>query len=279
MKKKLIRKFIYHVFVMFLGFLMLYPLLWMVSSSLKETSTIFHTAGSLIPQNFTLINYRNGWKGFGGYSFLLFFKNSLFVSVVSTIGGVFASALIAYGFARIEFRFKKFWFACMMMTMMLPFQVIMVPQFIMFKQMNLVGTQIPLIAPYFFGQAFFIFLIMQFIQGIPRDLDEAATIDGCSEYSIFFRIILPLIVPALVSSAIFSFIWRWDDFLSALLYLNEPAKYTVSIALKMFSDPAASSDYGAMFAMSTLSLLPAFLLFIFFQQYLVEGITSSAIKG
>lgn len=190
-----------------------------------------------------------------------------------------SSALIAFGFARCRFKFKQFWFSCMMLTMMLPFQVIMVPQFILFQRIGWVGTYAPLIVPYFFGQAFFIFLIIQFIQGIPRDLDEAAKIDGCSIYGIFFRIILPLVVPALVTSAIFSFMWRWDDFLAALLYLNEPSKYTVSLALKMFADPSASSDYGAMFAMATLSLVPIFAIFLFFQKYLVEGISTSGLKA
>ncbi len=278
-KNKKINAVIYHIFTIVVGILLIYPLLWMVASSFKETSMIFHTSESLIPKPFVTHNYFNGWKGFGGYSFGLFFGNSLLVAGISTAGAVFCSALVAYGFARLEFPLKRIWFSCMMMTMMLPFQVIMVPQFIMFKQMNLVGTRLPLIAPYFFGQAFFIFLIMQFIQGIPRDLDEAARIDGCSTYGIFFRIILPLVKPACISSAIFSFMWRWDDFLGPLLYLNEPSKYTVSIALKMFSDPSASSDYGAMFAMSTLSVLPTFLIFVLFQKYIVEGQISAGVKG
>lgn len=269
----------YHVLVSAFGFLMVYPLIWMIMSSLKETSEIFHNAESLIPETFTLENYVNGWRGFGGYSFAEFFRNSLFISAVASVGAVMSSALIAFGFARCRFKFKQFWFSCMMLTMMLPFQVIMVPQFILFQRIGWVGTYAPLIVPYFFGQAFFIFLIIQFIQGIPRDLDEAAKIDGCSIYGIFFRIILPLVVPALVTSAIFSFMWRWDDFLAALLYLNEPSKYTVSLALKMFADPSASSDYGAMFAMATLSLVPIFAIFLFFQKYLVEGISTSGLKA
>lgn len=118
-----------------------------------------------------------------------------------------------------------------------------------------------------------------FIDGIPRELDEAATIDGCSYYGVFLRIILPLLVPALITGAIFSFMWRWDDFLSALLYITSTENYPVCLALKLFCDPSSSSDYGAMFAMSTLSILPAVLIFIFFQKYLVEGITTSGLKG
>uniref|UniRef100_UPI003AB99891 carbohydrate ABC transporter permease n=1 Tax=Waltera sp. TaxID=2815806 RepID=UPI003AB99891 len=163
--------------------------------------------------------------------------------------------------------------------MMLPFQIIMIPQYILFNQMGWVGTYLPLIVPHFFGQGFFIFLNIQFIKGIPRDLDEVAKIDGCSIYGIFTRIILPLIKPSIVTSAIFSFMWRWDDFLGALLYVNKTEKYPVSLALKMFCDPSSSSDYGAMFAMATLSILPAVLIFFCLQRYLVEGISTSGLKG
>ena len=163
--------------------------------------------------------------------------------------------------------------------MMLPFQVMMIPQFIWFKKLGWVGTYLPLIAPSFFGQGFFIFLIMQFIEGIPRELDEAAKIDGCSYYGVFRQIILPLIIPALITSGIFSFIWRWDDFMSPLLYINKTTMYPISYALKLFCDPSSTSDYGAMFAMATLSLLPAVIIFITLQKYLVEGIATSGIKG
>ena len=150
---------------------------------------------------------------------------------------------------------------------------------IIFKQLGWVNTILPLTVPYFFGQAFFIFQNMQFIRGIPAELDEAARIDGCTYYGIFLRIILPLIKPSIVTTAIFSFMWRWDDFFGALLYLNSPAKYTLSIALKMFSDPSSQSDWGSMFAMSTLSIIPIFLIFLFFQKYLVEGISTEGLKG
>lgn len=277
--KKITKTCVYHIIVMFGGFMMIYPLLWMLMSSLKETNTIFLTAKSLIPKVFTFENYMNGWKGFAGYSFATFFKNSFIIAITATIGAVISSAIVAYGFERTNFRGKKILFACMMISMMLPFQVVMIPQFIWFKQLNWVGSFAPLIIPYFFGQGFFIFLIMQFMQGIPKELDEAAKIDGCSIYGIFFKIMLPLVTPALITSAIFSFIWRWDDFLGALLYINKTSLYPVSYALKLFCDPGSTSDYGAMFAMASLSILPAVIIFIALQKYLVEGIATSGIKG
>ena len=214
---RVITKALYHVVCLLLCVVMLYPLLWMVFSSFKETSAVFTTAANLFPERWTVDNYINGWRGFLGTSFGTFFKNSLFVTVVATIGAVFSSVIIAFGFARLKFRGSKLWFACMMLAMMLPFQVLMVPQYLLYNKLGWVGTYLPLIVPFFFGQGFFIFLDVQFIQGIPRELDEAARIDGCSTWGLFLRIILPLVVPALVTSGVFSFIWRWEDFLAPLL--------------------------------------------------------------
>lgn len=279
-KKKTIKNVIYHLLVCSLGFLMIYPLLWMVMSSFKESNTIFTTANTLIPEKFTLQNYINGWKGFGGISFSVFFKNSFVISVLATIGTVFSSSLVAFGLSRCRYKGRKLVFVCMLLSMMLPAQVLMIPQYIWYQKLNWVGTYLPLIVPYCFAiQGFFVYLMVNFIDGIPRELDEAAKIDGCSYYGIYGRVILPLMVPSMITACIFSFMWRWDDFLSALLYIDESSKYPVSLALKLFSDPGASSDYGAMFAMATISVIPAVLIFIFFQKYLVEGISTSGLKG
>lgn len=279
-EKRAVKAVIYHILVFAVGLVMIYPLIWMVMSSFKPTNTIFQTAGSLIPETFTFENYINGWKGFAKVTFATFFKNSLFISVVATIGTVISSSIVAYGFARFKFKGKKLLFSAMLLSMMLPAQVLMIPQYLWYQKLNWVGSYMPLIVPYFFAiQGFFVYLISNFISGIPRDLDEAAKIDGCSYVSIFTKIILPLIKPALVTAGIFSFMWRWDDFLSALLYVNKSAKYPVSLALKLFCDPGSSSDYGAMFAMASLSILPSVLIFIFFQRYLVEGISTSGLKG
>lgn len=270
----------YHVLVCLFGIIMIYPLVWMVMSSFKDTGTIFTTAGQLLPERFTLENYINGWKGFAKISFATFFKNSMFIAVVATIGTVFSSAIVAYGFARFRFRGRKLLFGAMLVSMMLPAQVLMIPQYLWYQKLNWVGSYIPMIVPYFFAiQGFFVYLMTNFLEGIPRELDEAAKIDGCSYFRIFLHIMLPLMKPSLVTGAIFSFIWRWDDFLSALLYINDSKKYPASLALKLFCDPSSSSDYGAMFAMATLSILPAVLIFIFFQKYLVEGVSTSGLKG
>ena len=269
---------IYHVIVAALSFAMLYPLLWMIASSFKPNNEIFTTVTSLIPQTFTLENYSNGWKGFAGLSFGVFFKNSIFVATLSAIGSTLSAAVVAFGFARLKFPGRQGWFVAMILTMMLPGQVMMIPRFVLFNKMGWVGTFLPMTVPAFFGSAFNIFLIMQFIRGVPRDMDEAARIDGCSWYGIFLYIMLPMIVPALVTVAVLTFIGSWGDFMGSLLYLNTPQKYTAAYALKLFAD-AAYTDYGATFAMSVISLVPILTLFFFFQKNLVEGISMQGIKG
>lgn len=269
---------LYHTFMLLVGFVMLYPVLWLISSSFKPNGDIFTTATTLIPKNFTIEHYIVGWKGFGGYTFGKFFSNSLFVALLSSAGMVISSAFVAFGLARIKFKGRNFWFVMMIITMMLPGQVMMIPRFVLFNSMGWVGTFLPMIVPSFFAGGFNIFLIMQFIRGIPRDMDEAAKIDGCSWYGVFFRIIVPMIVPALVTVGVLTFMGSWEDFMGALLYLNKPAMYTVAYALKMFND-SSSTDFGATFAMSALSLVPVMVLFFFFQKNLVEGISIQGLKG
>ena len=269
---------LYHIIVSLISFAMLYPLLWMLASSLKPTNEIFVSVSSLIPHNATLDNYINGWRGFAGLSFGVFFRNSLFVAFVHSLGCTVSAAVAAFGFARLKFPGRNFWFVCMILTMMLPGQVMMIPRYILFNKMGWVGTFLPMTVPAFFGNAFNIFLVMQFIRGIPRDMDEAARIDGCSWYGIFGYIILPLIIPALVTVSVLSFINSWGDFMGSLLYLNTPTKYTVAYALKLFSD-TSFTDYGATFAMSVLSMVPILIIFFLFQRNLVEGISMQGIKG
>ena len=274
-----LRTAIYHTVVIAFGFIMLYPILWMVASSLKPADEVFSTVTSLIPKHVTLDNYVQGWAGFGGISFVTFFRNSLIYSVAGTTLVVCSSALSAYGFARLRFAGRRFWFVMMLLTLMLPIQVQVVPEYIVFSKLGLLNTFWPLLLPRIGGQAFFIFMVMQFIRGIPRELDDAAAIDGCGQFGTFSRIIVPLISPALVTAAIFYFYFTWGDFLHPLIYLNDPKLYTISVALRTYSDPAGVTNWGAIFAMATLALVPVFGVFIFFQRYLVEGISTAGLSG
>ena len=278
-EKKLIRKILYHVLVLGFGVIMIYPVLWMISGSFKDNAEILRGTLALIPKEPKLSNYATGWEGFGGTTFATFFRNSFFITVVATFGTVLSSSLVAYSLSRIRFRGRTFWFTCMLLTMMLPGQVIMIPQYLIYYRLGLVPGYVPLILPYFCGQAFFIYQMMQFMKGIPMELDEAAKIDGCSKYRIYSTIILPLLKPAVVTTVIIQFYWKWDDYMGPLLYLSRPQSYTASIAIKLFADSASVTDYGAMFAMSTLSLIPVFLIFLIFNRYLVQGIGTSGLKG
>jgi multiple sugar transport system permease protein len=205
--------------------------------------------------------------------------NSAIVVVGAIAGILFSCSLAAYAFARLKFRLKTLWFAIMLMTIMLPIHVIVVPQYIIFNKLGFVNTFVPLILPKFLAtDAFFVFLMVQFIRGIPRELDEAAVIDGCGHWRIFSRVMLPLMGPALGTTAIFTFIWTWSDFFTPLIYLTNPIAYTVPVALRSFLDATTASNWGAMFAMSVVTLIPLFLAFLFGQRFLVRGIATTGGK-
>ena len=202
------------------------------------------------------------------------------MSVSSVIGNVLSCSAAAYAFARLKFRGQNFWFALMLGTLMLPYHVTLIPQYILFLNLDWIDTFLPLIVPKFLAvDAFFIFLLVQFFRTIPRELDEAAMIDGCGPWRIYWTVILPLSLPALATAAIFTFIFTWDDFFGPLVYLNDMNSYTVQLGLRSFVDSTGKSDWGALFAMSTLTLLPIFAFFLFFQRLLIEGIATTGLKG
>jgi multiple sugar transport system permease protein len=266
-----------HVAIIAFGLLLIYPPLWMLSSSFKPAQTIFSAPG-LWPREFTLDNWVQGWLGLG-IPFSRFFLNSAVIAGLSMVGNLFSCSIAAYAFARLEFRFKPILFAVMLGTIMLPFQVVLVPQYILFHELGWTNTILPLVVPKFLAvDAFFVFLLVQFIRGLPRELDDAATVDGCGPFGVFWRIIFPLLRPALAVTAVFTFIWTWNDFLGPLIYLTATDNYTVPIALNAFLDSTGTSNWGAMFAMSILSLVPLFLVFLFAQKQLVQGIATTGIK-
>ena len=253
-RKRQIGSIVFHVACILFALTSLYPIVWMLSSSLKDSTQVFVDAANLIPWEFKIENYINGWRGFGGISFATFFFNTFVVVLLCVLGTVVSCPLVAYGFARTEFRFKQAWFFTIMISLMLPAQVVMVPQYIMFNKLGWINTYLPLIIPLWFGSAFFIFQHMQFIRSIPIELDEAAYLDGASKFTVYTRVILPLIKPSIATSVIFQFYWKWEDFFGPLIYLTSPKKYTVSVA-------------------------PPVILFFCFQKYIVEGISASGLKG
>ncbi len=266
-----------HAVLILASFAMLYPILWMISGSFRPQDELFGSS-SLIPSSVDFGGYIRGWTGLQ-VSFGQFFWNSFFISVLATIGNVVGCSLAAFAFARLRFGGRNFWFALMLGTLMLPYHVVLIPQYILFLEMGWVNTSLPLIVPkYLATDAFFIFLMVQFFRGIPRELDEAAVMDGCSPFRIYWKIMLPLSLPVLATAAIFSFIWTWDDFFGPLIYLNDINTYTVQLGLRSFVDSTGSSDWTSLFAMSNLSLVPVFLFFMFFQRLLIEGIATTGMK-
>lgn len=267
-----------HLFIIALGILMLYPVLWLISSSFKPNQLIFSEPG-LWPKQWTLDNYIKGWAGFQGQSFGRFFLNSAFISIMCVLGNIVTCSLAAYAFARLQFKLSRLWFALMIVTIMLPYHVTLIPQYIIFSELHWLNTYFPLIVPKWLAtDSFFILLMVQFIRGIPRELDESATIDGCNQRSIYVRVMLPLLVPALISTAIFTFIWSWDDFFSQMIYISKIDLFTVQLGVRALFDPSGSSDWGALLAMSALSLIPISLIFLFFQKYFLEGIATTGFK-
>ncbi|QOR72829.1 carbohydrate ABC transporter permease [Ruania alkalisoli] len=269
----------YHLGMIVVCAIVLYPAAWMFMSSLKPSSEIIGNV-NLIPENGSLDNFATALSGIAGISFWTFFLNSLIIAVFSVVGVVVSSAVAAYAFARIEYRGKKVWFALMVATMLLPFHVTIIPQYILFQNLGLINNFGSLLIPKFLAtEAFFVFLMIQFLRGIPRELDEAARIDGAGHVRVFSSIILPLLRPAMITAAIFTFIASWNDFLGPLLYLKRPDLYTLPVALRLFVDQTTTSDYGAQVAMAVLALIPVMIFFFVFQRYLIDGVATQGLKG
>jgi multiple sugar transport system permease protein len=257
----------------------LYPAVWMLSSSFKPSSDIVGNV-SLVPDAATWANFAKALDGIGGVSFWTFFTNSLILAVGSVVGITLSCSVSAYAFARIDFPGRNAFFALMIGTLLLPFHVVIIPQYIVFSRLDLVDTFIPLlIGKFLAAEAFFVFLMVQFRRNLPRELDEAARIDGAGHVRIFTSIMLPLMKPALVTSSIFAFIWSWNDFFGPLLYLKDPDLATMPLALRLYVDQTTTSDYGAQMAMAVLALVPVLLFFLVFQRYLVEGVATQGLKG
>ncbi len=277
---KRVKSGIFHVVALALTGVVLYPALWMIASSFKPNSEIGGTNTSLWSNNFSFDNFVTAMDGIGGVTTLQFFTNSLILAIGAVLGTVLSASVSAYAFARIKFPGRSIFFGMMIATLLLPFHVVIIPQYIIFNQLGLVDTYIPLlIGKFLAADAFFVFLMVQFMRNLPAELDEAARIDGAGHVRIFCSIMLPLMKPALISTSIFSFIWSWNDFLGPLLYLNTPEKYPLPLALRLFVDQTQSSDYGAMIAMSVLALLPVLIFFLVFQRYIVEGVSTQGLKG
>ncbi|WP_024285623.1 carbohydrate ABC transporter permease [Cellulomonas sp. KRMCY2] len=272
-----VRGIVRHTLLICLVVAMLYPLLWMIGASFRPNNQVFNGIG-LLGDSYTLDNYINGWSA-GTLNFSTYFRNSAIITILSILGNLFACSLTAYAFARLEFPLKNLLFAIVLGTMLLPYHATLVPQYVIFNELGWINTFLPLIVPKWLGtEAFFIFLMVQFIRTLPRELDESARIDGAGHFRIFARIIMPLALPAIGTTAMFTFIGSWNDFLGPLLYLNRAELATVPLALNTFLDSTGQNSYGGLFAMATLSLVPVVAFFVASQKLLIEGIATTGLK-
>ncbi len=265
-----------HLFLIVFSLIMIYPVIWWVGASLKPAAEM--SLPTLFPSHPVWENYITGWQSNGQFTFTTYFRNTLTMEIFNVVGSVCSAAICGFGFGRLRFKGRNLLFTLLMITMMLPGQVTIVPQYVYYHQLGLVDSYVPLILPYYFGTPFFIYLVVQFVRGIPKDLDEAAKIDGANIFTIFFRIIVPLIKAPLVTVAIFTFLWSWDDFFGQMLYLSSPGKFTVGLALRMFIDQF-EIKWGQLLAMSLLSIVPSTIVFMLAQKHFVEGIATTGLKG
>ncbi|WP_309058186.1 carbohydrate ABC transporter permease, partial [Streptomyces sp.] len=257
----------------------LYPVVWVLGGSFKPNDEIVGSL-ELFPTDPITDNYRRLADGIADIPLTTFFGNSLLLALGSVIGVTVSSSLAAYAFAKVGFAGRGLLFTLMIGTLLLPYHVLLIPQYVLFQELELINTYTPLLlGKYLATDAFFVFLMLQFMRGLPRELDEAARLDGCGHLRIYWSIVLPLCRPALITSAIFTFINAWNDFLGPLIYLNEPEKYTVSLGLKMFVDQDGVANYGGMIAMSLVALLPVLAFFLAFQRHLIDGMATSGLKG
>ncbi|MGW2825200.1 carbohydrate ABC transporter permease [Streptomyces sp. NPDC001443] len=258
----------------------LYPVLWVIGSSFKPSKDILGSL-ELFPAEPVLDNFTGLADGIADVSIWSFFQNSLFYALGAVAGVLISCSLTAYAFAKIRFAGRNLLFTLMIGTLLLPYHVLLIPQYVMFQKMELINTYVPLLlGKYLATEAFFVFLMVQFMRNLPKELDEAARLDGCGHLRIYWSVVLPLCRPALITSAIFTFINAWNDFMGPLIYLNEPGKYTVSLGLTMFRDSdGLASNYGGLIAMSLVALLPVLLFFLAFQRYLIDGMATSGLKG
>ena len=268
-----------YTLLIIVGILMLYPLLWLIGASFKSNTEIYTEIG-FIPSRLDFDAYARGWKTGTEYTFATYFLNSAKIVIPKIIVTVISSVLVAFGFARFNFKGKRFLFGVLIVSMMLPHIVLRVPQYLMFKWIDWIDTYLPLIVPSALAfDAFFVFLLVQFLRGIPQDMEEAAIIDGCSPLQLLWHIVVPLLKPAIISCVVFQFIWSMNDFMGPLIYLASVEKYPVSLALRMSIGSSEEVEWASVIAISVVALLPSILVFFMAQKHFVQGVSTSGLKG
>jgi len=283
MKRRAVAQWVSHAVLVIGSLIMIYPLLWMLFATFKQNAEIFGSS-RILPEKFPFDNpfaaYKAGWNGLTEIGFSDFYWNTIVMTVPTVLFTIISCSLVAYGFARFNFPSKKLWFAVMLSTLMLPNAVIVIPRYLLFNKLGWLNTYLPFIVPALFACfPFFIFMLVQFIRGIPRELDESAKMDGCSAGGILFKVLLPVMKPALFSAGLFQFMWTWNEFFDVLIYVNSVEKYPLALGLRISMDTASDVQWNVVMAMGLLSVLPLVLIFFFAQRYFVEGIATTGLKG
>lgn len=274
-KKIFKKKVLPHILLIFFSIIFITPFLWLLSTSLKSMDEVFKVPPTFIPNE---IKWDNYVKVFTRIPYIEYVKNTLIITVANVIGQLISSSLVAYSVSKINWWGKKYLFPIIVATMMIPYQVTMIPIYIVFQRLGMTGSYWPLILPAFGGGAFYIFLLRQFFMTIPDSLLEAATIDGAGEFRIFFSILLPLVRPVLATVAIFTFLANWSDFMGPLLYINTKEKYTLSLGLQAFVSEHVV-EWNLLMAASAIFTIPIVIIFFFAQKQFIEGITVTGMKG
>lgn len=281
--RRLVQSSLTHVVLILLSVVFLGPFFWLVSTSLKVLPETVSTHPIWIPKHLEWHNYKDAFMfdsdRLGYIPFLYYTRNTIILCWLTVVGTVFSNALAAYGFARLKWRGREIFFVITLATMMVPFPVVMVPLYTLFRSMGWIGTLRPLWVPAFFGSAFNIFLLRQFFRGIPFELSEAATIDGASEWLIFRTVVVPLAKPALAVVALFTFLGTWTDFFGPLIYLVQQKTFTLSLGLQFYQSQDAGTHWNLLMAATTIVILPLIVLFFFTQKLLIQGIALTGLKG
>lgn len=278
-EKRKLNTFLRYLLLIALGIIMTYPLLWMFGASFKTNAELFSSA-SIIPHQPTLDGYRNGYKGYEGMTLFHFMGNTYKFVIPKVIVTVISATITAYGFARFQFVGKRIFFAVLLSTLFLPQVVLNAPQYILFNEVGWLNSYLPIVIPSALaGDTFFVYMLIQFLRGIPRELEEAAEIDGCNVVQRLWFVIVPMLKPSIVSCALFQFMWASNDFMGPLIYINSVRKYPVSIFLRMSMDTETGFDWNRILAMSLIAMIPSLLVFFISQDSFVDGIAAGGVKG
>lgn len=276
---KKIKKFADYLVIFLIGTILLYPIIWMFFATFKTNDEIYGSV-KLLPEQFSSTYYLEGWKGTGKITYTTFFKNTFLLVIPTTLLTVASSAVVAYGFARFKFPGKKILFGILIATLMLPNSVIIIPRYSLYNEFGWINSYLPFYAPAILAcYPFFTYLLIQFLRGLPRELDESAYIDGCGTLRTFLQVLLPLMKPALFSAGLFQFLWTYNDYFNSLIFINSVKKFPVSLALRMSLDAESVVQWGKVMAMAFVAVVPVMILFFAAQKYFVEGIATSGIKG